>query len=826
MEKQTPEKIVEYAKTCLAELQKLTRTLFETTAPELQQDERLRKPIEDFHQALEQLSNNLKNPTFRIITVGTTSSGKSTAVNALIGRRLAPIESQEMSAGTLTFIHHQDGTRFTIEDAPHSEELWKRTFSDPSEAKWKLGTETNLSDEQIYDKLRATKGEKEYGYDGVMAAYHQLKKECSSLIAPAVRVEVPLLPMLCPELLQLPTRTHFELIDLPGLKSVSDAGNLAVIQEQLKQAFSLVILDYNQTDENNRKKLLGELKEIVDVLGGRTDTMLFVLNKIDSRTENDKSLDSVLNILGEEIAKVLGLENPPEIVKTSLLVLSYAQCAWGPSPSALPQVAPVRKKLIKSIPRDCLKLIWSSRGDPAFKKWYGKHEDDCTEGKLNDDDLRYLLTWAKQVSGGQILWDRLRQRIAERFPELVIFPLVCPVVKDVGKPLVDLVIEEAKIREKATIDKVKEQKTQLDQQFSKVQKTLEERIADFGNKLHEALNLLASADKVKENLEKAQELLGKPKGFGILEQIHGIIRKDVQFRLTDPMREAMKNGTKGYEFIELVRDAVAPDLRPRLGEAYAELTKFIKPQDVGGRIIWDWGGFINVKDPPQEVREASRKLMVVMCEAIARRAEWTLQVQLSELNVGLDSILNKLKDNLIEIAAENLEKEHIDLLRAESSLSSSSKSAKLSLPKPFMECPMGYKERTLLGIPYWFDKLLGPQEMAIELLKKVDSANSEKLWPVITTHLTEGFNRLTEELKTAVKKAKSFLDQGLSKQIEWLEAGKEVDLQKWKSVQEQCQSIKDALVALEQAARSPDKLIKVGAGSSNPRSPDEQEENE
>ena len=39
---------------------------------------------------------------FRIATIGTTSSGKSTIVNALIGRRIAPIEAGEMSGGVLT----------------------------------------------------------------------------------------------------------------------------------------------------------------------------------------------------------------------------------------------------------------------------------------------------------------------------------------------------------------------------------------------------------------------------------------------------------------------------------------------------------------------------------------------------------------------------------------------------------------------------------------------------------------------------------------------------------------------------------------------------
>ncbi len=61
--------------------------------------------FDHFKIAYEEAVQRLENPSLRLATIGTTSSGKSTLVNALIGRKIAPIESEEMSAGVLLLKH-------------------------------------------------------------------------------------------------------------------------------------------------------------------------------------------------------------------------------------------------------------------------------------------------------------------------------------------------------------------------------------------------------------------------------------------------------------------------------------------------------------------------------------------------------------------------------------------------------------------------------------------------------------------------------------------------------------------------------------------------
>ncbi len=66
-------------------------------------DPQLKKELEDFQEAYQEAKTRLENPKLSIATLGTTSSGKSTIVNALIGRRIAPVEAGEMSGGVLKF---------------------------------------------------------------------------------------------------------------------------------------------------------------------------------------------------------------------------------------------------------------------------------------------------------------------------------------------------------------------------------------------------------------------------------------------------------------------------------------------------------------------------------------------------------------------------------------------------------------------------------------------------------------------------------------------------------------------------------------------------
>ncbi|MGA1282526.1 MAG: hypothetical protein ACO34J_00445, partial [Prochlorothrix sp.] len=85
-------------------------------------------------------------------------------------------------------------------------------------------------------------------------------------------------------------------------------------------------------DEEHRQKLLGELKRVVEYLGGRTDAMIFILNRVDSRGADDLPLETRLEKLKVEIQETLELKTLPDVIPFSARLLYYAQCAWGTTP--------------------------------------------------------------------------------------------------------------------------------------------------------------------------------------------------------------------------------------------------------------------------------------------------------------------------------------------------------------------------------------------------------------------------------------------------------------------------------------------------------------
>ncbi len=209
------------------------------SSPDIFEDPGIKSCLKDFLSVYQDAVQRLENPSFRIATIGTTSSGKSTIVNALIGRKIAPIEAGEMSAGVLTLKNSQEQ---------------RLIIAQTKDAVWDTGKWAGLSDEDMYIRIRT-----------VMHSYHDARKK-REYVAPQVTAYVPLLPACDTSLIGLPQGIGIELIDLPGLKSVQDRANLAIIQKQVNKAFSLVALDYMQVDDDHRKRLLEELKKVVEYL--------------------------------------------------------------------------------------------------------------------------------------------------------------------------------------------------------------------------------------------------------------------------------------------------------------------------------------------------------------------------------------------------------------------------------------------------------------------------------------------------------------------------------------------------------------------------------
>ena len=596
-------------------------------------DPTINEQLNRFRLAYEDAIANLDSPTFRIATIGTTSSGKSTIINALIGRKVAPMEADEMSAGILT-LSSSNESKMIIEDVKG--------------AVWETGEWVGVSDEDLYTHIR----------DRVMLPYHE-KRKLKELPAPQITVLGSLLPVDDPSLLNLPSGVNIEFVDLPGLKSVQDRKNLKVIQKRVNKAFSLVALDYGQVDEQHREELLGELKKVVNYLRGRSDSMIFILNRVDLRNRGDLPLEERIAKLQLEIQKILSLPNPPDIIPFSSLLLYYAQCAWGTnSQSEASQVsANKRSQFLKDMFADCAGTIKQrTQGNRHLKKWFRDIEDGLEDGQSVDDEtMRQILQYAFDWSGGGQFWSCLRERVSESFPILVLTPILMGVLESY-KALSSAVETIAQTRQLQTKEQVKEQKRWITQRRKELRIKIGEVHDNFCQNIEQTTEDLKKSDPTKEgDLAHSFQKRGM-KGFQSLVDAIREVRDDLDIKIIFPVRDALKNNAPLYELEEKLLKVVNPLLTKEIIKAYdivsRRLIHFKKSSS---------SFFKEVREDDQKAvkglmddEKAVRKLFQAMRDAITARSEFMLQAQSKKFEGAVQSLVDENIFQLITFCQSNV----------------------------------------------------------------------------------------------------------------------------------------------------------------------------
>ncbi|MCJ2543697.1 dynamin family protein [Thermostichus vulcanus] len=590
--------------------------------------------LEKFRVDYEEAVARLENPSFRIATIGTTSSGKSTIVNALIGRQIAPIEAQEMSAGILR-VKHSEETKLVIHETEGST--------------WETGMWEGLSDQEIYSKV-----------EHVMGAYHQERKKKKNNVeamVPEVDVYCPILPVRDPSLLNLPKEVGVEIYDLPGLKSIQDRSNLRVIQEQVSKCFSIVSLDYTQVDDQHRASLLKELKNVVEYLGGRTDQILFLLNRVDLRTQQDKPLEERIEELQREIQNVLELPDQPHVVPLSALMLFYAQCAWGANSFQSSDVDPgVRKRMLDSLFKDCAKLIkTSTSGDRILRSWLHDLEQDIEEGlDISDEDVKKVLMYALDWSGGGTLWNALRERVRSAFPAAVITPALFQVV-NTAKDFVasmDIVIEARRIE---TIEEVDRQQRYIQQRQESCKAEAEKLVAKFVDDISDLEEQISKSDGSPEDNLKIEKK-AKEKGWTGFPAFSDFLEdraKDLTLQVILPIRGALRGEIGIYELEDSLSKVVPGHLANRVARCCDLAIRVFSDFERGAdnfTIRIETEASDGQKHKKIENAEfVTRALYQSVRQALTCRAEFLLQAKAKTFVSFGNSLISQLVEGLINI---------------------------------------------------------------------------------------------------------------------------------------------------------------------------------
>jgi len=367
--------------------------------PENGYSEQLNATAETIETAITDFKNKLAHPTLTLAVTGTTSSGKSSLINLLCGADIMPCFEKETSAGIVT-IHHATTDKCEL--------IIHKTQG----ATWQCGSWADLSDSNIQEKLTAC-----------METYNKHRTDANPPEFPKIDLTYPIACFTDKSLLGLqglPDSTQFKLLDLPGLKNVTDTLNKEVIKH-CKEALCLVTYNMAEADDIKRKTLVKEVLEQVKLMGGSPNRMVFVLNRIDQFNKDDHAeriKNEQVTIVLNEIKSILA-ESLPQY-QHQLETLSYSRLSSLPSLYAywLRPTHPQKRYAANQLDNDFKRLT------PA-KEEFKKRSIRLDESEdWQADDFTWVHDYVWQSSHADDFFQVLDDHIEAHFAALVLPPMI------------------------------------------------------------------------------------------------------------------------------------------------------------------------------------------------------------------------------------------------------------------------------------------------------------------------------------------------------------------------------------------------------------------
>lgn len=347
----------------------------------------------EFQIVAEKTKQQLLHPELSIAMVGTTSAGKSTIVNSFAGRKIAPMEAKEMSAGVLEMTHSD---KRTMKVHKTENATWAADFFD------------GISDKEIYEKTKE-----------IFEEYH---KKAGKVAAPKISVTGPLEWQANKSILDLPDNLNVKFVDLPGLKTLQDEKNLATIQEYLSKSFCIIAMDFNDVDNSRKQLLLNEVKDIVKSMNN-TEFLMFILNKVDCVKAGQTTVDELISQLKDSIRENLNLDSEVRIFPFVAQLYYGIQSAFEKNLET-GEIINFTPEKLKNIFTDCGSFFLQkvATNEITFE-FYGKIQQMAFGFMAADMGLlRNFYDICFSLSGAENLFGELKRRIAESFFDIIIRP--------------------------------------------------------------------------------------------------------------------------------------------------------------------------------------------------------------------------------------------------------------------------------------------------------------------------------------------------------------------------------------------------------------------
>jgi hypothetical protein len=438
--------------------------------------------------AVQHLVDQAKSPELVIATTGTTSSGKSTLANFLIGEEILPSAVQEMSAGLVTIHHHEKRRMLKIPSTQGS--------------RWEVGEWDDLSVKALRDRLRET-----------MDAFREAQKDDGTIEAVRFEIHWPIRLARQHAKFGLPADTRVTIVDLPGLKAVGDERNGHVIKANISQALCLVTYNALETDDKKQKELLNQV--IAQIMKIRVSSaslgrMLFLLNRVDAFAQNENA-EEYLTKFARDVTNQLHaglLDRMPEESQ----VIANIKPALLSSLPALRAVQAEQCALASDEQREFLDQI-ENDSRAMFRVGYWKRfPRDFAD--LSGDECRHIMLDTLYYSRANDFEDRLGEHIKANLPAIILTGPVERANEAADEFLTELdqtlTAHEERTNQEAEISK--QQLNGVANDLFNIERETGELLRDIANRLKKNMSEADDGVSLQFSLEEVFDALGKQLG--------------------------------------------------------------------------------------------------------------------------------------------------------------------------------------------------------------------------------------------------------------------------------------------------------------------------
>lgn len=519
----------------------------------------------NMQEAVGRFEDAAKHPEVVVATTGTTSSGKSTIANLLIGDELLPKAVQEMSAGVVT-VRHDSATRGLTVEATRG-------------ARWPTGSWSAESAEEVRSRLERT-----------METYRDLVADEEGGLRTQIEPPRFLITWTTrmgsnPAEFGLPAGARLSIVDLPGLKYADDDLNGSVMREHARKALCLVAYNSFETDPKRQEALLRQVVDQVKAMSGSPARMLFVLNRIDAyRTDRDPAASerSFTERVTRQICTGI-LEALPE----------YASEAESIEPVALSSEPALYTVLVEGADpaRGAALLRKMSREYALLFPDQEMDELDRSPAKWTEPQRRWFLTEARHQSRLSAFEGRLGSHIAAHLPELLLPDLVEATYHPMREVLLklDALVEAYNQREQSDAKAARERLEDLHRRLRELQKEAMRPLDPLKTALTGEGDFIGRLADAVPRVESALGLARQRSGHGPLSALSTALPEAVagpMQRLNDHVFRLMQ----GEEFEDPFIQSSGSAARLRAAVAALHSSPYRRVWMTGGTFEADEGG--------------------------------------------------------------------------------------------------------------------------------------------------------------------------------------------------------------------------------------------